>query len=346
MHKLNLNIIRNQPVALAISGGPDSMAMLYMMHEKGQKFTALTVNHNLRPEALEEAKYVASICQKLEIQHVILNWEHDGVTSNVHDRARDARYGLMLDWCNAHNIKTLCTAHHMDDRVEHFFIRVSRGAGLLGLIDHEEMLYQYGITLARPMFAFTKQELLDYLHEHKIKYYEDKSNLDTKYLRTNIRKWLDSMPAELDPELFRRRVIGVKDNLARAAKVVNRLFEEEMKKVEYRHPGLNPGSSSFTKKIDAESDWAPGQARGDGSCNDTTATATIHTLPIDEEIAIMMLSHILPSISGESDPPRMESMKRLYDTLIENNTSKTTLCGCIIEKKKGKIVISKEKGRE
>ena len=282
------------------------MAMLYMMHEHGVKFTALTVNHNLRPEALEEANHVASICKELGVQHVILEWKHDGVTSNVHDRARDARYNLMTNWCNDQNIKTLCTAHHMDDRIEHFFIRVSRGAGLLGLIDYEEMPYN-DVIIIRPMFAFTKQELLDYLHERKIKYFEDKSNLDTKYLRTNIRKWLDSMPVELDPQLFRRRVIGVKENLGRAAKLVQRLFEEEMKKV----------------VMDA-------------------STATIFSLPQDEEIAIMMFSHILPMISREQDSPRMDSMKRLYNKLIENNASKTTLCGCIIEKKKDKIIISRE----
>ena len=147
LSKLNLSIIRAQPIALAISGGPDSMAMLYMMHEKGIEFVALTVNHNLRSEAIDEANYVASICADLDVEHVILEWQHMGVTSNIHDQARDARYSLMTDWCVAHNIQILCTAHHMDDCVEHFFIRVFRGAGLLGLIDHEEMLYN-SITIA------------------------------------------------------------------------------------------------------------------------------------------------------------------------------------------------------
>ena len=311
MHsKLNFNIINSYPIALAVSGGADSMAMLYMMHENGLRLTAaLTVNHNLRPEAQEEAEYVASICAKLGVEHMTLQWEHEGVTSNVHDLARDARYQLMTDWCNANGVQTLCTAHHMDDRIEHFFIKVSRGAGLLGLIDHEEMLYN-GVTIARPMFAFTKQELIDYLDERKIKYCEDKSNFDPKYLRTNIRKWLDAMPPELDSTLFKRRVIGVKENLARAAGVINRLFDEAMKMVLFE--------------------------------NDI---ARIDTFPVDEEIAIMMLAHILPKISGEKDSPRMESMKRLYESLVRNNTSKTTLCGCIIEKKSEVIYVRKETGR-
>jgi len=312
LSKLNLNILGNAHVALAVSGGPDSIAMLHMMHEKDVKFIVLTVNHNLRAESLGEAKHVASICKNLGIKHVILDWNHEGITSNIHDQARDARYSLMTDWCKAHNIKILCTAHHMDDRVEHFFVRVSRGAGLLGLIDHEAMLYN-GVMIARPMFAFTKSELLEYLQIKGVKYCEDKSNLDSKYLRTNIRKWLDAMPLELAPELFRKRVIGVKENLARASKVIQRIFDEEMSKVIFEGGGAS-------------------------------LRATIPSLPEDEEIAIMILSHILPQVSGQKDPPRMESLKKLYE-LLQNYTSKTTLCGCIIEKKKNRIIVSKEVGR-
>lgn len=310
---LNLNIItKDQLIALAVSGGPDSIAMLYMMHEQGMECVVVTVDHNLRPESKQEACYVAQICQDLGIEHQILLWEHDGINSNVHDQARDARYGLMTNWCKERGITTLCTAHHMDDRIEHFFIKVSRGAGLLGLIDHEEMIYNE-IKIVRPMFGFTKLELTQYLENKGIKYFEDKSNSDPKYLRSNIRKWLDLMPAPLDPELFKKRVIGVKQNLARASKLVQRIFQEEMTKVIFE--------------------------------NDTKlqAKATLLKIPEDEEIALMMLSHILPGISGEKDPPRMESMKRLYEKLVQNSTSKTTLCGCIIEKKKDKIMIYLEK---
>ena len=213
----------------------------------------------------------------------------------------------MTKWCSDNNIRTLCTAHHMDDRVEHFLIRVYRGAGLLGLIDHEEILYS-GIKIVRPMFNFTKQELLNYLNKRKIVYFNDESNLDPKYLRTNIRKWLQAMPDEIDYELFRKRVIGVKENLTRAVELVNRIFEEEMEKVEYL----------------------------------SNEKVVIHTMPRDEEVAIMMLSHILPKISGKKDTPRMGSMKRLYEKLIQNNASKTTLCDCIVEKKNSKIFISRE----
>ena len=68
LSKLNLNILGNAPMALAVSGGPDSMAMLHMMHGKEIRFVALTVNHNLRAEALEEAQYVGFVCRELGIK--------------------------------------------------------------------------------------------------------------------------------------------------------------------------------------------------------------------------------------------------------------------------------------
>lgn len=293
-------------LALAVSGGPDSMAMLHMIYELGLAFTAITVNHNLRPEASQEADLVALECLKLKIPHVTLKWQHKGIKSNIHDRAREARYGLMTDWCRANGISFLATAHHMDDRIEHFFIRISRGAGLLGLLDHEKMLYN-NINIIRPMFDFSKTELLEYLRDRNINYAEDQSNSDTKYLRTNIRQWLEKMPKELKSELFKKRLLSVKENLARASMVVTRIFEEEASKVKYEE-----------------------------------GKAIIEKLPIDEEIAIMLVSHILPKIGEQKDPPRMESMKKLYTKLERSSASKTTLCGCIIERKKNGIFISKE----
>jgi tRNA(Ile)-lysidine synthase len=307
-NKILLKDYKNQRLALAVSGGVDSMAMLHLFNEFGVSFVVLTVDHGLREESGSEALYVKETCDTLSIKHVTLQWKHDGIYSNIHDKARDARYDLMTDWCKENNIDILCTAHHLDDRVEHFFIRVSRGAGLLGLLDHYEMDYK-GIKVIRPLFDCSKSDLIDYLETRKIKWCEDKSNNDKKYLRTNIRKWLASMPKSLDPELFRKRVIGVKDNLKRAAFVINRLFDEVLRDdVEFFDDG----------------------------------NALIKSLPYDEEIAYMLISHILPIVSGENDPPRMSAMQILYDKMKAESFKRSTLCGCIIEKNKEGFFVKKE----
>ena len=163
MHLYNKLFSNIDEIALAVSGGADSIAMLYMMHEwakaKSKTLIILTVNHNLRSEALEECEYVKKCANDLGLNHVLLDWNHNGVSSNVHDKARKARYGLMTKWCKANGVGVLCTAHHKDDRIENFFIRVFRGSGILGLIDNQEIIYE-GIRVIRPVFDLSKAELI------------------------------------------------------------------------------------------------------------------------------------------------------------------------------------------
>ena len=146
---------------------------------------------------------------------------------------------------------------------------------------------------------------------HKIKYCEDKSNNDPKYLRTNIREWLELLPKEIDRDLFKQRVIGVKENILRACSVIERIFAEELK---------------AKAKIHNE-------------------YATLSELPQDKEIAYMVLSHIITLI-GDTKNPRLESIERLYNNLISSNPTKSTLGQCVIEYKNNEILFLKEVGRK
>jgi tRNA(Ile)-lysidine synthase len=301
-------------IALAVSGGPDSIAMMHMIHQwalaSKKEITILTVNHNLRTEAQEESDFVKKFSAELGIKYILLEWVHDGVTSNVHDRAREARYELMTNWCKNNNIDTLCTAHHMDDRVENFFIRVSKGAGILGLIDRQEIIYN-GIHVIRPVFEYSKATLLEYLVNHNLQYCADKSNEDPKYLRTNIRQWLELLPTEIDRDLFRQRVIGVKENLLRTSEVIERIFEEELQSKAIIHKDY----------------------------------ATLSAMPQDKEIAYMTLSRLITLI-GDTKAARLDSIQLLYNNLISENPTKSTLGGCVIESKNGEIMFTKEVGRK
>lgn len=290
--QLNSDLLsKYSKLALAVSGGPDSIAMLHLLHSQGKNIVALTVDHNLRAESKEEAIYVASLCKELEIEHHILEWQHNGIKSNIHDKARKARYNFMTNFCHDNRIEALCTAHHEDDRIENFFIRIHQGAGLLGLIDKDHIIYN-GINVIRPLFHLRKQEILEYLDEKKLKYFEDKSNEDPKYLRSNIRKWISIMPKELDPDLFKKRIISVKSNLERTSELVERIFEEELSKVKIAEEGY----------------------------------AIISSLPQDKEIAYMLLSKVLGIIGDGGDLIRLDSIERLYNS----TKSKDTLGGCII----------------
>lgn len=313
--QLNLNHLKKaKKIALAVSGGPDSIAMLYLMNEQitHQKLVTLSVDHHLRDESRSECEYVSEISSKLGLEHHILDWKHGGINSNIHDQARKARYGLMTDFCHANQIDALCTAHHADDRIENFFIRIYQGAGLFGLIDKDHIVYNE-IDVVRPLFHLRKTDLTQYLHNRQIKYYEDKSNQDPKYLRSNIRNWLAKMPEALDPELFAKRVISVKNNLERSSKLVKKIFDQEI--------------DSFVNIYD-------------------TGCSIITAISEDREIAYLVLSKVLNLIGNSDELIRIKSLENLYNQM-QKKIAKSTLGGCVIQHslETGEWVIYREFGK-
>ena len=110
-------------IALAVSGGADSLALLHLMAEwraEGEAepdLTVLTVDHGLRTESREEAATVARMAARLGLRHATLTWtEGASQSGGLQERAREARYDLMAAYCHAHDIPALATAHHLDDQ--------------------------------------------------------------------------------------------------------------------------------------------------------------------------------------------------------------------------------------
>src|ERR1700712_1015430 len=120
-------------LGLAVSGGPDSLALLLLAHAAypGQVHAA-TVDHGLRPEGAAEAAFVAGICGALDIRHATLRAEMRE-TSNIQAAARARRYALLKAWIGEIGALFLATAHHLDDQAETLVMRLSRGSGLSGL---------------------------------------------------------------------------------------------------------------------------------------------------------------------------------------------------------------------
>jgi tRNA(Ile)-lysidine synthase len=217
----------------------------------------------------------------------------------------------MTDYCQKNNVEVLSTAHHIDDRIENFFIRIYRGSGLLGLVDKEEITYN-NIQIIRPLFDVSKDEILKYLEENLIKYIKDPSNEDTKYLRSNIRAWLKELPKDLNQDLFKKRVISVKDNLERASKIIEKIFEKELKN---NVKIFDEGYAKITK------------------------------LTQDKEVAYMIIAEVLKIVSGDNSQIRLGSIKELYNELSSKGNIKKTLAGCFIEKNKEEIIIYREFGK-
>ncbi|HXZ18039.1 MAG TPA: tRNA lysidine(34) synthetase TilS, partial [Roseiarcus sp.] len=122
---------------IAVSGGPDSTALLLMAAEwaarRGARVFAATVDHGLRPESAAEAAGVALLSAKLSVPHATLVWSGAKPATRLQERAREARYRLLLAHAEKIGADRIATAHHLDDQAETVLFRLLRGSGVSGL---------------------------------------------------------------------------------------------------------------------------------------------------------------------------------------------------------------------
>ena len=306
---LNKNILPpiTNKIAIACSGGSDSMALTLLVHEHFPDLIALTVDHGLREEAAEEASQVGKWLKKHNIEHKILKWQGEKPSSNIQETARKARYKLLTDYCKKHDIKYLLVAHTLDDQAETFMLRLIRGSGVDGLAAMSSVSNMNGITILRPLLEVKKAALIEFLVSKKQKYVNDPSNENLAYDRIKIRKLLPELEKiGLTPE----RLAKTADNMQRA----RQFLEQETQKF-----------------INSNCEVMP-----DGS-------AIIKHLPDSDEIALRVLTYFLKNIGNSEVPPRLDSLKLLYNKLQEQNFKPRTLGGCIFKLKKHGIVIMSEK---
>ena len=154
-------------LALAVSGGPDSLALLHLAaawraaRGEGPELHVLTVDHGLRAASREEALMVGRLASALGLPHAILEWERQGERHTaLQARARAARYDLMVAYCHAHDIPALATAHTLDDQAETFLMRLKRGSGLDGLAAIPMTGAWSGIAVERPLLDVAKARLI------------------------------------------------------------------------------------------------------------------------------------------------------------------------------------------
>lgn len=221
--------IKAQKIAVGVSGGADSLALVLQLKEQlsvfGYEIVALTVNHNLRPNSAQEAEYVAQLMQKYGIEHHILPWTAaDKDCGCLEEKARKARYELMRQWCTANAVKVLAVAHHLRDQAETFLLRLERGSGLTGLCAMREVTRLDNIMLVRPFLHTAPEELRQYLLKRKIAWVEDESNADLHYLRNRIRHFLPQLTAQTDISL--ERIVSAADNLQSAEDYIEKQLEE------------------------------------------------------------------------------------------------------------------------
>ncbi len=306
--------IKYKNFALAVSGGPDSLCLAYFSKiykkEFGNKIHTLIVDHKLRKESYKEALKVKKILLKKGILGKILKSNEKPPKNNIQKKARDIRYYLLSNYCKKNKIKYLITAHHEDDQIENFFIRLLRGSGITGLSSMPiKTEYSKSLKIIRPFLSLEKKDLKYVTSNYFKTFIKDPSNKNEKYLRVRVRKYRDSMEKE---GLDTRKIIKTVNNLVSANQAINFYKNKAL----YKHVSfVSKNKCIINKKI-----------FGDEA----------------EEIIFKSFSDVLSLVSGTYYPPRSKKVLNLIKRLKESKFDKSTLGGCVIEEKNNFVIISKE----
>jgi tRNA(Ile)-lysidine synthase len=191
-------------LAIALSGGPDSLALLLLAHGAFPgRVEAATVDHRLRGGSAAEAARAAAMCEALAIPHAILPVSVGVGGDGVQAEARRARYAALCAWCETRDLSLLLTAHHRDDQAETLLMRLARGSGLPGLCAIRAARPEGRVTLLRPLLGWSREELHAIATASGLAPADDPSNRDPRFDRTHMRRLLAEAPM-LDPPRLAR----------------------------------------------------------------------------------------------------------------------------------------------
>ena len=312
-----ISLESNSKLAVALSGGKDSLALAYLakcysvLH--GHKIHFYHVDHGLRKDSIKEANQLKSEIKYYGINCKILKWRGAKPNSNIQAIARKKRYDLLNKECSKNKVKTLLLGHHIDDVYENFFIRLSRGSGLRGLISFYSLYKQLhkDLVILRPLYQLKKKDL-DYLASDIFNFsINDTSNTNMNFKRIRIRKLFNSLKKEgFDDKKFNLTL----RNLSNSEVSINYYVNKNIKS---------------------------------NTCKNKSNIYIINQDFFQEplEIVFRSLSLILNQVSHSYYPPRGKNLQNLINLLRSKNFKKATLSGCIIEKINNSVKIYKEKGK-
>ena len=226
-NKLNINKVNsiykkfekfldlNDNFIVAVSGGPDSLALAFLSKiysiKNKLKVKFYIIDHKLRTESTSEAKYVKNILKKFHINAEILSWHGTKPKNNIQSLARAKRLDLLFSRCKKFGITNILLGHHQEDLFENFFIRILRGSGLKGLVSFGKKTKINNITVLRPLINQKKEDLI--LVSKKVFgfYVTDPTNDDEKFLRIRVRKLLNMLKNDgLNKKKFNDTIFNLK----------------------------------------------------------------------------------------------------------------------------------------
>ena len=220
-------------IVVGCSTGPDSMALVDMLLKVRDKYQLSIiiahVNHNVRKESYEEAKFLEDYCNKKNLifeSMVIENYGDD----NFHNEARFIRYNFFDNIVHKYDADYLMTAHHGDDLIETVLMRIVRGSNLSGYSGFKSYIEMDDYVIARPLINYTKEELENYDKENNVTYFVDASNSKDTYTRNRYRKYVLPFLKEEEPDVH-LKFLKFSKSLSEASKFITKSRDRALNRV-------------------------------------------------------------------------------------------------------------------
>jgi tRNA(Ile)-lysidine synthase len=308
-------------IALAVSGGADSLALLDAVERwrrltGGPEAVVLTVDHRLREGSDREAERVVAIAVARGLQARRLAWEDPHPAGDIEAAARKARYRLLIGATRELLASHLLLAHHRDDQAETFLMRLQRGSGVFGLAAMRAEVRAGDVTLFRPFLGLPRSRLAATAAAAGFVPVEDPMNSDPRFLRARIRRIMPLLAAEgFGPA----EIAATTERLARAADAIDRAVDRLIAEAVTVDPFA--------------------VAAVDGAA----------FVAAPEEVRHRFLVRLLAAIGGDDYPPRFARLRGLHQAMVARagpGRFKRTLAGVVIEWRHGRFLAYREAGRD
>ncbi len=306
-------------VGLAVSGGPDSLALLLLAARWAQTepsapcLIAYSVDHGLRPEAAGEVRFVIEIARSRGIEAHPLRWMGEKPETGLQAAAREARYRLIAEAMQRDGADLLVTAHHAQDQAETILMRLAHGSGPFGLAGMARFAFHHGVEIFRPLLETDPEELRAIVAASGLEPVRDPSNEDTSFERVRWRRLLPLLAKEgLDARRlgrFARRMFDAAGLIAEHASA--------------RYPEIVTPLSGDHLEIDH-----------------------LKLLLTPRAVAVEILRRAINLVGEGKKPNALDAVESLFDALqIDAPLATRTLHGCLIRSDGRVLSIRREEGR-
>ncbi len=311
--KFEINLPVKKTFVVAVSGGPDSLALTFLAKiysiKKSKDIKYLIVDHKLRSNSTLEARTVQKKLKNFSIKLNILTWKGIKPRKNIQSIAREKRYKLLIDAAKKYRIQNILLGHHLDDLFENFFIRILRGSGLKGLISLDRETHKNQVNLIRPLIKINKKDLIYVSNYIFGSYIEDPSNEDDNFKSVKIRNFLKQLSLE---GFDRKKFFLTIKNL----KFANENIEFYTKK------NLEDNVTILSQK------------------NNVILKENFFSQ--SNEVVFRSLTEVIKIVGKKYYAVRGKKIDKIINLINYKSSFKVTLGGCVIKKVNETVILSKE----